>query len=439
MAKPDFKTQIILFGEASMLLQVSNFAKENWPKAKLLILDEKRLHANEIEHLDIQEDQCTVIYIEEKHKTDFGIKAAFLDTAINAKAEVFTIPLQDWKKNTFNFKQFQLQDLYKIDNVAPSKLTQQHKKLLITGGAGFIGSALVKYYSNSFSEIIIVDQSESALFYLEEEIGFLYPNAKIRGLLADITNRQRMTSIFEEFKPDIVVHAAAYKHVVLLENELEEVIKNNIAGTYIVFYLAETYKAEQCILLSTDKAVNPKSIMGTSKLWAEKLCLWFSQVCDETRFKTIRFGNVLGSTGSVLPVWEKQLGWKKLIRVNNPQAYRYFFTLQEVFSLTDFILESKKSGCVFTILNTCPVALKTMANLFLYQRSGKIMESNLKQGEKEQEQLIAENETTVEQNEAFLIVRNTEIKGDFPEQLNLLLSDKMLFQDKKSIFENYKV
>ena len=439
MLKPDLTAQIIIFGEASKLQEVSDFLRQNYTKSKILIFDKNRLNSEEIEKLEFLESASAVIYIEEEQKADFGIKAAFLDKAIAAKAAIFTLPLQDWKKNVFHFNEFQLQDLYKIDKISPSKLPQKNKKLLITGGAGYIGAALVKYYSDSFSEIIIVDQSESALFFLKEEVEILYPNAKINCCLADVTNRQRMTAIFEEFQPEIVIHAAAYKHVSLLENELEEVIKNNIAGAYILFYLAEIFKAEQCILLSTDKAVDPKSIMGKSKLWAEKLCSWFSQVSDETRFKTIRFGNVLGSTGSVLPVWKNQLEWENVIRLTNAKASRYFFTLQEVFDLTDFVLESEYSGKIFTRINEHQVLIKTLANLYLYNRSAEIRTTELKPGEKEHEQLIAESESIIEQDKHFVILKNAEIKDDFPEQLNLLLSDKMLLQDKKSIFENYKV
>ncbi|MFC6860147.1 polysaccharide biosynthesis protein [Zunongwangia atlantica] len=440
MLKPDITAQIIIFGEASKFQEVSDFLQQNYPKSNILILDKNRLNSEELDKLEFSQNESVVIYIEQEHKADFGIKAAFLDKAINAKAAIFTLPLQNWKKNEFNFNEFQLQDLYKIDEISPSKLPQKNKKLLVTGGAGYIGAALVKYYSASFSEIIIIDQSESALFFLKEEVEILYPNAKINCCLADVTNRQRMTGIFEEFQPEIVIHAAAYKHVSLLENELEEVIKNNIAGAYILFYLAETFKAEQCILLSTDKAVAPKSIMGKSKLWAEKLCSWFSQVSDETRFKTIRFGNVLGSTGSVLPVWKKQLEWRNSsINLTDVNASRYFFTLQEVFDLTDVVLESEYSGKIFTRINEHQVSIKTLANLYLYNRSAEIRTTELKPGEKEHEQLIAESENIIEQDSHFVILKNAEIKDDFPEELNLLLSDKMLLQDKKSIFENYKV
>ena len=438
MIKPNFKEQLIVFGEASKLIEVSDFLRQNWVRSNVLIFDKKAINSLELENLELLENQSSVIYIEEEYKSDFGIKAAFLEKMISAKANVFTLALQNWKKNDFNFKEFQLQDLYKTERIAPGKFQQKNKKLLITGGAGFIGAALVKYYSDSFSEIIIVDQAETALFYLKEELEALYPNAKMQCLLADVTNRERMTAIFEEFQPEIVIHAAAYKHVALLENELEEVIKNNIAGTYIIFYLAETYKAEQCILLSTDKAVEPKSVMGKSKCWAEKLCFWFSNLDGMTDFKTIRFGNVLGSTGSVLPIWKRQLRWKNAIMMTKPEAYRYFFTLQEVFGLTDFILANRKSGSVFTIFNEYPVALKTLANLFLYHQSGKIMLTGLKGGEKEREQLIAKDETPIHQ-QSFLIVNSTKIKDDFPEQLHLLLSDKMLIQDKQSIFDNYQV
>ncbi|WBL26942.1 polysaccharide biosynthesis protein [Zunongwangia sp. HGR-M22] len=438
MLKPDLKEQIILIGEASKFQEVSEFIHRKWPKSNILNFDKYQLYSEDFLNFEFQENNCSVIYVEENYKSDFGTKASFLDNAIRAKADLFTIALQE-NLNDFNFKEFELQDLYKIEKVRPSKFPQKNKKLLITGGAGYIGSALVKYYSDSFSEIIILDQSESALFFLKEEIGFLYPSANIRCFLADVTNRQKMTSIFEEFEPEIVIHAAAYKHVSLLENEIEEAIKNNIAGAYILFYLAETYKAEQCILLSTDKAVEPKSVMGKSKLWAERLCFWFSQMGEKTAFKTIRFGNVLGSTGSVLPVWQKQIEWKNAINLTDGNASRYFFTLQEVFKLTDFILESESSGKIFISENEQAVSLNTLANLKLYNRSADILRTELKRGEKKQEQLLAENEKEIQRNGNFLILENTEINDDFMEQLSVLLSDKISPEEKKTIIEDYKL
>ena len=439
MLKPDLTAQIIIFGEASKLQEVSGFLQQNYTNSNILIFDKNRLNSEEIEKLEFLENESAVIYIEEEQKANFGIKAAFLDKAMDAKAAIFTLPLQDWKKNDFNFTEFQLQDLYIIDKISPSKLPQKNKKLLITGGAGYIGAALVKYYSDSFSEIIIVDQSESALFFLKEEVEILYPTAKINCRLADVTNRQRMTSIFEEFQPEIVIHAAAYKHVGLLENELEEVVKNNIAGAYIIFYLAETYNAEQCILVSTDKAVAAKSVMGKSKAWAEKLCLWFSQNSDETSFKTIRFGNVLGSTGSVLPIWDRQLEWRNSISLTDANASRYFFTIHEVFELTDAVLENEYSGKIFILKNEYTVPLIRLANLYLYNRSAEILKTELKPGEKEHERLIAENENLLQELNKTAIVEGADINDDFMEQLSVLLSDKIPTEEKVNIMEGYKL
>ncbi len=127
MLKPDLTAQIIIFGEASKLQEVSDFLRQNYTKSKILIFDKNRLNSEEIEKLEFLESASAVIYIEEEQKADFGIKAAFLDKAIAAKAAIFTLPLQDWKKNVFHFNEFQLQDLYKIDKISPSKLPQKNK------------------------------------------------------------------------------------------------------------------------------------------------------------------------------------------------------------------------------------------------------------------------------------------------------------------------
>ncbi len=199
------------------------------------------------------------------------------------------------------------------------------------------------------------------------------------------------------------------------------------------------WRTEQCILVSTDKAVSPISVMGKSKAWAEKLCVWFSQNCDETNFKTIRFGNVLGSTGSVMPIWDRQLEWRNSISLTDANASRYFFTIHEIFELTNAVLENEYSGKIFILKNEYPVPLIRLANLYLYNRSAEILKTELKPGEKEHEQLIAENENLLQQLNKTAIVEGADINDDFMEQLSLLLSDKIPTEEKASIIKDYKL
>ncbi len=207
------------------------------------------------------------------------------------------------------------------------------KAVMVTGAGGSIGSELVRQITNFNPEILIlIERTEFALFQIERELTKNFPETKFTPLLADVSDAPRMREIFRQYKPEVVFHAAAHKHVPLMEINPTEAIKNNIFATNLIGELAGEFGAKDFVLISTDKAVNPTSIMGASKRIAEIVLQNLNQIYP-THFMAVRFGNVLGSTGSVIPIFREQIQNGKAITVTDPQMTRYFMTIPEAAQL----------------------------------------------------------------------------------------------------------
>jgi FlaA1/EpsC-like NDP-sugar epimerase len=207
------------------------------------------------------------------------------------------------------------------------------KTVMVTGAGGSIGSELIRQITNfSPKVLLLVERTEFALFQIERELFKDFPETKFIPLLADIGDAPRMQEIFSEYKPEVVFHAAAHKHVSLMEINPTEAIKNNIFATKLIGELAGKFGAENFVLVSTDKAVNPTSIMGASKRIAE-IALQDSNQIYPTNYMAVRFGNVLGSTGSVVPIFREQIRQGKAVTVTDPQMTRYFMTIPEASQL----------------------------------------------------------------------------------------------------------
>lgn len=207
------------------------------------------------------------------------------------------------------------------------------KRVVVTGGAGSIGSELCRQILGLAPESLTVyDQSEFGVFSLEQEFLQSYPEAKIRFVIADILDLERLDQVFGEVRPHLVFHAAAYKHVPLMEDNPQSAIMNNVFGTKAVADAAHRYKTERFVQISTDKAVRPTSVMGATKLVAEKYVQSLSQH-GQTHFLTVRFGNVLNSAGSVVPTFRKQIEVGGPITVTDPEMKRFFMTIPEAVQL----------------------------------------------------------------------------------------------------------
>lgn len=225
------------------------------------------------------------------------------------------------------------QPLSWYDGVDVTPIT--HKSILVTGAAGSIGSELCRQMlDQNPTQLILLDNNETGLQDLYDELATAYPTAHIKPFLADITNRRSLSTLFETYAPQIVFHSAAYKHVPMLERYPEEAVRVNIEGTRNLASLAQEHDVERFVLISTDKAVNPSSVMGASKRVCELLMHAFSlQGNGRTRFTSVRFGNVLGSRGSVVPIFNRQIDAGGPVTVTDPRMTRYFMTIPEAVNL----------------------------------------------------------------------------------------------------------
>ena len=211
----------------------------------------------------------------------------------------------------------------------------------MTGAAGSIGSEIVRQLLNlQPKKIILLDQAESALYDLNQDLIRQNKSKNIEIIVGDITRKERINNIFKSYQPEIIFHAAAYKHVPLMENNPTESIRTNLLGTKIIADLAVEYNIQKFVLVSTDKAVNPTNVMGASKRSAEMYCQALNQE-HKTKFIITRFGNVLGSNGSVIPLFKKQINSGGPITVTHPNVTRFFMTIKEACQL---VLEASSMG-----------------------------------------------------------------------------------------------
>lgn len=236
-----------------------------------------------------------------------------------------------------------------------------NKIVLVTGGGGSIGSELCRQIAaHSPKRLIIVDVYENNAYDIQQELKHDYPGLELVVLIASVRNTERMDSIFSKYRPDIVYHAAAHKHVPLMEDSPTEAIKNNVFGTYKTALAAHKYNTEKFVLISTDKAVNPTNIMGASKRICEMIIQAFNKH-SETEFVAVRFGNVLGSNGSVIPLFRKQIEAGGPVTVTHPDIIRYFMTIEEAVSLVLQAGAYAKGGEIFVLDMGEPVKIIDLA------------------------------------------------------------------------------
>lgn len=236
------------------------------------------------------------------------------------------------------------------------------KVCMVTGGGGSIGSELCRQIAlHSPQKLIILDIYENNAYDIQQELFAKYPDMNLDVRIASVRDYDKMRCLFETLKPEIVFHAAAHKHVPLMETSPEEAIKNNVGGTYNVASLANEFKAQKFILVSTDKAVNPTNVMGATKRCCEMIVEYFAQISDFTDFVAVRFGNVLGSNGSVIPLFEKQLATGGPLTVTHPDIIRYFMTIPEAVLLILQAATLARGGEIFVLDMGEPVKILTLA------------------------------------------------------------------------------
>lgn len=272
------------------------------------------------------------------------------------------------------------------------------KTILVTGGGGSIGSELCRQIAtHSPKQLIVVDIYENSVYDVQQELKGSHPDLDLVVLIASVRNTNRMNWIFDHYKPDIVYHAAAHKHVPLMEDSPNEAIKNNVFGTFKVAQAAAMSGVKRFVMISTDKAVNPTNIMGASKRICEMIIQTFNKHYD-TEFVAVRFGNVLGSNGSVIPLFKKQIAEGGPVTVTHPDIIRYFMTIPEAVSLVLQAGAYAKGGEIFVLDMGSPVKILDLAKNLIRLSGYKVGEdikiefTGLRPGEKLFEELLMDEE-----------------------------------------------
>ncbi|WP_203636407.1 UDP-N-acetylglucosamine 4,6-dehydratase family protein, partial [Thermobrachium celere] len=315
-------------------------------------------------------------------------------------------------------------DPIKLDNNAIKEYIE-NKVVLVTGGGGSIGSELCRQVIRfNPKKLLILDIYENNAYDLELELRANYPHIDIEVLIASIRDKKRMETIFEKYRPYVVFHAAAHKHVPLMENNPSEAVKNNIFGTLNLVECADKYNVKRFVLISTDKAVNPTNVMGATKRAAEMIVQAYAKR-SKTEFVAVRFGNVLGSNGSVIPLFKKQIEKGGPVTVTHREITRYFMTIPEACQLVLQSAAYAKGGEIFVLDMGEPVKIYDMAcNLirlsgFEPEKDIKIKITGLRPGEKLYEELLlAEEGLTKTQNSKIYVAKPLDI--DY-EELKLKL------------------
>ena len=329
-------------------------------------------------------------------------------------------PVTRWINGSLSFKQIKkvkIEDLLERDPIVMDKRLVSkdivNKTILITGAAGSIGSEIVQQLLNfNYGKLILVDNSETPVFFLRSYCNSFNHLKNVEILVCDITDTEKMEEVFSTYKPQLVYHAAAYKHVPIMEENPQAAIKVNIQGTRLLADLSVKHNVEKFVMISTDKAVNPTGVMGASKRIAEIYVqsLNFHQKC--TKFITTRFGNVLGSKGSVIPIFKRQIENGGPITVTHPDITRYFMTIPEACQLVLTAGAVGNGGEIFIFDMGQPVKIYDLA-VKMIKLSGLVLGkdieirfSGLREGEKLYEELLANQENTIQTDYKKIMIAN---------------------------------
>ena len=284
------------------------------------------------------------------------------------------------------------------------------KRILVTGGAGSIGSEIVRQLVNfDASSVTVFDNAEASMFHLGQEISRSNPKSHIKYVIGDVRDKYRLEEVFDSFKPNVVFHAAAYKHVPMMEANPIEAIKTNVLGTKNVADISFMNEVDKFVMVSTDKAVNPTNIMGATKRIAE-LYIQFLETKSATNFIVTRFGNVLGSEGSVIPTFIKQIKQGGPVSVTHKEVIRYFMTIPEACQLVLQAGVLGKGGEVFLFDMGEPVSITDLAKNLIkhFKSNAKIEYIGLRPGEKLYEELLCNGENMIPTNDHNIMKLNHE-------------------------------
>ena len=385
-------------------------------KVCCVIDDDCNKEGRYINGIPIIGDRSVILKNVEKYKIDKIILAIpsaskeerreILEICKMTKCELKTLPgmyqLIDGELNIGKLRDVEITDLLGRDpiqvNLDEIMGYVEQKVIMVTGGGGSIGSELCRQIAMyNPKQLIIFDVYENNAYEIQQELKRHHPELNLVVLIGSVRNTHRMETVFEKYRPDIVYHAAAHKHVPLMEDSPNEAIKNNVFGTYKTAKAASEYGVKRFVLISTDKAVNPTNIMGASKRLCEMIVQSFDKI-SKTEFVAVRFGNVLGSNGSVIPLFKKQIAEGGPVTVTHKDIIRYFMTIREAVSLVLQAGAYARGGEIFVLEMGAPVRIDDMARN-LIRLSGytpdvdiKIEYTGLRPGEKLYEELLMAEE-----------------------------------------------
>ena len=359
-----------------------------------------------------------------------GKKKEVLESVINLGLEILDTPSFDqWLNGHLQVKQLrkvQFEDLLGREPITLDLRRIEeglsNKTILVTGAAGSIGSEIVRQLTKyNYKQLVLVDQAETPSFYLENELKEKFSTCRYDLIIGDVTNELKMDHIFDKYRPEIVFHAAAYKHVPIMEANPHEAFRVNVGGTKVLSELAIKYRVEKFVMISSDKAVNPTNVMGASKKVCELLVqAQVRRLESMTQFVTTRFGNVLGSNGSVIPLFKKQIAEGGPVTITDPEITRFFMTIPEACQL---VLEAGfmgNGGEIFIFDMGNPIKILDIATKLIHL-SGlepyediEIKFTGLRPGEKLFEELFSDNEQQLPtHNPKISIARFSEADYDY--------------------------
>ena len=366
----------------------------------------KIYHTSKLESLITENNIKKIILAIQK--PNFENKQKIIDICIRHSVEILTVPsAKNWINGDFSTSQIKTINIEELLGrtpiyLSPEKISEElnNKKILVTGAAGSIGSGIVKQLAlYQPLKIILLDQAESPLYELEQELKQSKPDLSFEVVIGDVSNIVRMNRLYEFYKPEIVFHAAAYKHVPLMEDNPSEAVYTNILGTKNLVDLSLKHHVEKFVLISTDKAVNPTNVMGASKRIAEIYAQNSSN--NKTKFITTRFGNVLGSNGSVIPLFKRQIEQGGPITITDKRVTRFFMTIPEACQLVLEAGAMGNGGEIFVFDMGEPIKIVDLAKKMIKLsglEEGKDIEikvTGLRPGEKLYEELLSKEENTV--------------------------------------------
>ncbi len=433
------KQQVIIYGagesglitkraldrDANTRFKVTAFIDDDSAKEGKTVEGIRIFHTSELDQLLLANNVAHLIISIQNVAAEK--KQSIIEKCLAHDVHILNVPpVTSWINGELSFKQIKkvkIEDLLERDpikldfDIIRKQLTD--KTILITGGAGSIGSEIARQIIPfKPKKLIILDQAESALYDLELELNESYHWKNFEAVIADIRQYDRMERVFNFFRPDVVFHAAAYKHVPVMEANPSEAILTNVQGTKILADLSGKYKVEKFVMVSTDKAVNPTSIMGATKRIAEIYCQSLNKV-GQTKFITTRFGNVLDSNGSVIPRFKRQVDEGGPITVTHPDIERFFMTIPEACQLVLEAGAMGNGGEIFIFDMGKSIRIIDLAKKMI-KLSGltlgkdiQIVFTGLRPGEKIFEELLANKETTLPTHHSKIMIAKVR-EYDFP-------------------------